>query len=230
MTPLRWFLLIAYIGVALTGGFYWREIGTFYEFFIGNSVRFLTALGSVLVAILTLKLGIALTAIFAALLIILKVLLGILITALLPGTIKAIALPIVFDFLSTLHRKSKNLQKLVSWLFDYSKARYQSVKDWWVAQNRIDQFLIASLVILAVPILGMVFFYQRFMLPFLVKKLGENFVQRGVKLFWVVIKRLPIVGRVLYSFRLVFVLAKRYVRRQNRRLTRLRLGMFKQAP
>ncbi len=227
MTPLRWLIASAYLCVGVASFIYWQEIGTFVEFFAGNSIRFLKAVTGLLVALLTLKLGIVFTTIFTALVIVLKVALGILITALLPGTLKAIVLPLVFDFLSFIHRKSHRLQQFVSWLLDWSKGQYAGVSAWWRDQYWIDKWLIASLAFLLVPILGLVFFYKRFILPFLVTKLGENFVQRGVRFLWVSLKRSTLMKPVFYTLRCYFVLSKRAVRRQNRRLTMLRQRIVK---
>lgn len=227
MTPLRWLILIAYIVVGTASYFYWQEIGTFFDFFIGNSVRFLQAAGGILIAIVTLKLGIAFVAIFSALLIIFKVLVGVLIAALLPGTLKAIALPLVFDFLSYIHNKSQKLQQFVSWLLDWSKGRYSNTKAWWKARHIVDKVALASLAFLTVPVLGLVFFYKRFILPYLITKLGENFVQRGVKVIWARSKHTPVVSHLFYQMRKGFVVSRRTIARQNRRLQILRRAMTK---
>lgn len=219
--------MLAYILVGTASYFYWQEIGTFFDFFVGNSVRFLKATAGVLIAVLTLKLGIAFTAIFAALLIVFKVLVGVLITALLPGTLKAIFLPLAFDGLSCLHNKSQKLQQLVSWLLDWSKGQYANGKDWWKAQYAVDKILLGTLVFLTVPVLGLVFFYKRFILPYLITKLGENFVQRGVKVLWAYLKRTPLMNPLFYRLRLYFVLTKRHMRMQNRRLVLLRQSFAK---
>lgn len=227
MTPLRWLIAIAYGVVAVASFFYWQEIDTFFDFFLGNSIRFLTAAGAILVAIVTLKLGVAFTAILAALVIVVKVFVGILITAFLPGTLKAIALPLVFDFLSFIHKKSQKLQQFVTWLLNWSKGQYANTRGWWQAQHIVDKSLMATLAFLTVPILGLVFFYKRFILPFLITKLGENFVQRGVKLLWAQLMKTPLVGNLLHFVRMSFVLSKRYVRKQNRRLIHLRKSVAK---
>ncbi len=227
MTPLRWLIVIAYIVVSTASYFYWQEIGAFFDFFIGNSIRFMQAAGGVLIALLTLKLGIAFVAIFTALLIIFKVLVGVLIAALLPGTLKAIALPLVFDFLSYIHNKSQKLQRFVTWLLDWSKGQYANSKAWWKAQHMVDKVALASLAILTVPVLGLVFFYKRFILPYLITKLGENFVQKGVKVIWARLKHTPLINLMFYQVRKRFVVSKRMIRKQNRRLQKLRQTIAK---
>lgn len=227
MTPLRWLIVIAYIVVGVASYLYWREIGTFFDFFIGNSIRFLQAAGGVLIAILTLKLGIAFVSIFTALLIVFKVLVGVLIAALLPGTLKAIVLPLVFDFLSYVHNKSQKLQQFVTWLLDWSKGQYANTRGWWKAQHIVDKLALASLAFLTVPVLGLVFFYKRFILPYFITKLGENFVQRGVKVIWARLKHTPLVNLIFYQLRKMFVISKRGIRKQNRRLQKLRRTITK---
>lgn len=222
MTPLRWLIAIAYVIVSAACFYYWQEIGTFFDFFVGNSIRFLKAVGSVLLAIITLKLGIAFSAVFTALLIIFKVVIGVLISALMPGTLKAIFLPLLFDLVAYIHRKNLMLQRFVTWLLDWSKGQYSSTKGWWRGQHIVDKVLLSTLAFMAVPVLGLVFFYKRFVLPFLVTKLGENFVQRSMKLVWKLLNKTPLMNTLIYKTRLIYVVSKRFVRKKNRQLMRYR--------
>lgn len=216
MTPLRWLIVLLYIIVAIFAGIYLEEIGTFWDFVIGNSVALIKAIGAVIGALLTAKFGIAITAIIAATVTIIKVVLLILFQAILPGTLKAIFLPVLFSVLSWIHDEVVVLQRFVAWLLGWSKGQYTGLREWWQNQSLVDRILLGSLLSFLIPIIGLVFFYKKFILPFIAKKIGENIIQRSAKFLWKVTRKVPLIGLLLRHIRVRFYLARKFVVQKNR--------------
>ena len=215
MTPLRWGIATAYLIVAVFAFIYLEEIGTFWDFFIGNSVVLLKAVGAVIGALLAAKFGIAIAAIVAALITVIKIALLILFQAILPGTLKAIFLPVLFSVLSWIHNELEIVQRFVGALIKRGKRMYSHFKEWWHLQALVDRILLGILLSFLIPVIGLVFFYKKFVLPFIAKKLGENVIQRSVKFFWKVTKEVPLVGLLVRHIRVRSYLAKKYILREN---------------
>lgn len=196
VTALRLRILAGYLIIAVTGFLWWRHIESAWQYLLAM----LVPIGTLLGALLALKLGVVVVTLFTLITSLFKVFAGFLMLVLKPGILKAIFIPPLKTLVRWIHRKSATLQLFANGLYERLKLSVKHILQWWQSQHLIDKVLMSGFLIPLLIVVLVVFLIERAIAVFAIKKLTEQVVQLSTRLVIRNFHRIPLIGALPARF------------------------------